>query len=91
MSQGDIDPVEWITTNEAAELTGYSTAYFRQLIKRGGLAAKKRGRDWFLDKVEVLAYAQAMKELGPGKYNPWREELEEQGRGRRQEESDGAE
>jgi len=28
----DFDTTEWITTTEAAELTGYATAYFRQLI-----------------------------------------------------------
>ena len=86
---GDFDPVQWITTKEAAALTGYATAYFRQLIKRGRLPAKKRGRDWFLDKAAVLAYAQEMRELGPAKHNPWRHDLEEQGRGRQKD--DGAE
>jgi excisionase family DNA binding protein len=66
------DPTEWITTSEASLLTGYATAYFRQLIKRGRLQARKRGRDWFLDKVEVLAYADEMERLGEQKYNPWR-------------------
>ena len=87
----DFDPVVWITTNEAAELTGYASAYLRQLIILGRLPAKKRGRDWFIDREIVLAYAQEMKALGPAKHNPWREDLEEQGRGRRQEETDGAE
>jgi excisionase family DNA binding protein len=86
----DFDPIEWITTGEAAELTGYATAYIRQLIKRGRLKAKKRGRDWFLDKAEVLAYVEKMTRLGDEKFNPWREELIEQGRGRRQDEGDGA-
>jgi excisionase family DNA binding protein len=54
---------EWITTKEAAELTGYATAYFRQLIQRGRLHAQKRGRDWFLNKTEVLAYAEEMKQI----------------------------
>jgi excisionase family DNA binding protein len=68
----DFNPTEWITTAEAAELTGYASAYFRQLIKRGRLQAQKRGRDWFLDRAEVLAYAEEMERLGPKKYNPWR-------------------
>ena len=66
------NPTEWITTKEAAELTGYATAYFRQLIKRGRLEAHKRGRDWFLNRAEVLAYAEEMRRLGREKYNPWR-------------------
>jgi hypothetical protein len=35
--QTDFNLTEWITTKEAAELTGYAAAYFRQLIKRGRL------------------------------------------------------
>lgn len=72
MTTENFNPVEWITTKEAADLTGYATAYFRQLIKRSRLQAKKRGRDWFLKKAEVLAYAEKMQQLGPQKYNPWR-------------------
>jgi len=66
------DPPEWITTTEAAELTGYARAYFRQLIQRGRLhQVEKRGRDWFLSKDEVLAYSKKMKELGSAKHDPW--------------------
>ena len=68
----DFHPTEWITTKEAAELTGYSAAYFRQLIAKGKLEGCKIGRDWILDKAQVLAYAEEMKRLGPDKYNPWR-------------------
>ncbi len=68
----DFDTTEWITTTEAAELTGYAAAYFRQLIKRGRLQAQKRGRDWFLNKMEVLTYAEEMQRIGPQKYDPWR-------------------
>ena len=68
----DFNPIEWITTAEAAELTGYTDAYLRQLIGRGRLQAKKRGRDWFLGKANVLAYTEEMKRLGPAKFDPWR-------------------
>ncbi|NLF03352.1 MAG: excisionase family DNA-binding protein [Anaerolineales bacterium] len=68
----DFNPKEWITTHEAAELTGYTAAYFRQLLLRGRLRGQKRGRDWFLDKQEVLDFAAQMRGLGPAKYDPWR-------------------
>jgi len=69
----DSKPTEWITTTEAANLTAYSRAYFRQLIQRGRLHhVQKRGRDWFLSKDEVLAYAEKMKRLGPTKHDPRR-------------------
>jgi excisionase family DNA binding protein len=71
----EFNPTEWVSTTEAAELTGYATAYFRQPIQRGRLHhVQKRGRDWFLSKDEVLAYAEEMKKLGPTKHDPWRTE-----------------
>jgi excisionase family DNA binding protein len=81
----DGNGAEWITTVQAAELTGYANAYFRQLIKRGRLTARKWGRDWCLDKAEVLDYKARMDALGTDKHNPWREDLSRQGRGRQEE------
>jgi excisionase family DNA binding protein len=63
---------EWITTAEAAEMTGYTTARFRQLAKNGTVVAQKRGRDWFLDKSSVLTWAETMKRLGTSKHDPTR-------------------
>jgi excisionase family DNA binding protein len=65
-------PTEWITTGEAAELTGYTPSYFRKAIKRGLLKAHKRDRNWFLLKKEVEVYAKEMRTLGPDKHNPER-------------------
>jgi len=89
MSQGNLNPVEWITSQAASELTGYDPSRFRQLAKRGVILARKFGRDWFLSRAEVLAYHQEMQRMGASKHNPWREDLEEQGRGRQK--ADGAE
>jgi excisionase family DNA binding protein len=63
-------PSEWITTAEAAELTGYSPVTFRWLVREGKIYGRKRGRDWFLDKESVLSYAKRMKDLGPAKHAP---------------------
>jgi excisionase family DNA binding protein len=68
----EFTPIDWITTGEAAELTGYTSAYFRQMIHRGRIHARKRGRDWFMNKEEVKAYAEEMKRLGGAKHDPWR-------------------
>jgi excisionase family DNA binding protein len=73
-------PEGWITTSEAAELTGYEQAYFRILAKQGKVAAIKVGRDWLLDRESVLAYKARMDVLGPQKHNPWREDLQTGGR-----------
>ncbi len=66
------NPTEWITTKEAAELTGYTARYFRMAIAKGRLRGIKRGRDWFLKRQEVLDYAEEMRRLGPQKHDPWR-------------------
>lgn len=76
---------EWLTTEQAAQLTGYSQAYMRQLAERERVTAIKAGRDWLLQRAALVAFAAQMAALGTDKHNPWkegREDLAEQGRGR---------
>ena len=68
----DFNPTEWITTKEAAELTGYSVRYLRQLINEGRIKAVKWSRVFFVNRESVVAYADEMRRLGPAKHNPWR-------------------
>lgn len=68
----DIDPNRWITTSEAAELTGYGMARFRQLASQGKVEGQKSGRDWFLEKSSVLEGAEQMRHVGSAKQDPWR-------------------
>jgi excisionase family DNA binding protein len=68
----NFDPREWITTAEAAELTGYRRAHIRYLLKEGYIKGQKFGRDWMIDRESVQTYVQKMKELGPAKHDPWR-------------------
>lgn len=65
-------PGEWITTQEAARLTGYSVQYIRRLINRQRIAARKWGRDWFVNKEALLDYQRTMEQLGRARYDPWR-------------------
>ncbi len=73
----------WITTREGAALTGYSTAYIRQLAIKGRIEARKAGRDWLIGRESLLAYKRRMEALGSQKHNPWREDLGRQGRRRK--------
>ncbi len=67
----DFNPMEWITTKEAAELTGCHVKHIRRLVKEGKITGTKRGgRDWWVDKASVKAYIAEMKRLGPAKHNP---------------------
>jgi len=63
---------EWITTAEAAELTGYNVRYLRQLVNEGKIYAVKRGGIFWIDKKGAVDYADEMKRLGPAKHDPWR-------------------
>lgn len=74
--QTNPDVTEWITTAEAAELTGYSSVTLRQFVREGRLQGRKRGRDWFLDRESVLAYVGEMKRLGTAKHDPRRKRPE---------------
>jgi excisionase family DNA binding protein len=49
----NFNPTEFITTKEAAELTGYDDAHIRRLVGGGRLPALKRGGVWFLDKQRI--------------------------------------
>ena len=46
----------WITTSEAAELTGYNTEYLRWLIRRGEVKARKFGVIWQVSRSSLLQY-----------------------------------
>jgi len=55
---------DWITTGEAALLTGYTAENVRQLVKAGKVKGQRWGRDWQIDRSSVLAYVQMVAKLG---------------------------
>ena len=68
----DFNPTEWITTAEAAELTGYSVQYLRRIIRQGRVRARKWVNAWMVDRKALLDYKREMDSLGPEKHDPWR-------------------
>jgi excisionase family DNA binding protein len=68
----DFDPGDWITTKEAAELTGYTVVHMRRLVREGQVKSRKFGRAWMVDRESLLAYAAEMEQLGAAKHDPWR-------------------
>jgi excisionase family DNA binding protein len=68
----DFNPTEWITTTEAAQLTGYNVRYLRQLVNQGKIRSVKRGGIFWIDRDSARAYADKMKQLGSAKHDPWR-------------------
>lgn len=47
---------EWITTQEAAELSGYHPDHLRRLIRAGMVKAKKFGIVWQVNRQSLLDY-----------------------------------
>ncbi len=72
MTNPAFDPTEWITTNVAAELTGYDYAHIRRMARLGQLPAMKLGRDWLVHRPSLLEHLQTMAALGPAKHDPRR-------------------
>lgn len=66
------NPIEWLTTEEAAALTGYNVRYLRQLVNEGKVTSVKRGGLFWLEKKSIQAYVDEMRHLGPSKHDPWR-------------------
>jgi excisionase family DNA binding protein len=58
---------EWISTQEAAEHTGYSQGHICYLLARGLVKGRKFGRDWFTTKEALDAYLATRPRPGPKK------------------------
>lgn len=50
---------DWITSAEAARLSGYNPVYLRSLIRAGTVKARKFGIVWQIDRVSLLGYIRA--------------------------------
>ncbi len=51
---------EWLTTAQAAALTGYTANYVAHLAHEGHIPAKKQVRDWWVKRDALLAYKARM-------------------------------
>ena len=55
---------EWITTKEAAELSGYTADYVRKLAIAGKVKGQRWGRDWQIERRSILNYIKTAEEFG---------------------------
>lgn len=55
---------DWITTREAARLSGYSAYHIRELISSRRIKAQKFGEVWQVSRSSLLAYIRQAKILG---------------------------
>lgn len=50
---------QWITTTQAAQITGYNPEHIRRLVRAGKVASKKWGKEWMIEQASLLAYVQS--------------------------------
>jgi excisionase family DNA binding protein len=61
---------EWITVQEAADLSGYHAEYLRLLIREGKLNARKFGPVWAVNKKTLLSYRKIADKSADGRQGP---------------------
>jgi excisionase family DNA binding protein len=55
---------DWISTSQAAELSGYHISHIRLLIRQGQLVGQKWGRDWMVSRESLQTYLLQVKSQG---------------------------
>jgi len=60
----------WISSQEAAKLTGYTVRYLCKLARDGRLRATKLGRDWLFERESLVKWREKMQKLGAKKHSP---------------------
>lgn len=61
---------DWITTQEAADLSGYNPTYLRWLMRRGDIPARKFGPVWQISLKGLLTYIEAAMKSGDKRRGP---------------------
>jgi hypothetical protein len=61
---------EWITTTEAAKLSGYHPERLRELVRDGKVKARKFGIVWQVDMGSLLNYLKAAMNSGDRRHRP---------------------
>ncbi len=61
---------DWITTQEAAELSGYHVNYLRWLIREERIKARRISFLWFVNRQSLLDYMAQAKQSGDKRRGP---------------------
>jgi excisionase family DNA binding protein len=63
---------EWLTVNEAAEISGYHPEYIRRLIRDGEIEGRKFAIVWQVRRDSLNAYIQNAQSKDDKRYTPKR-------------------
>lgn len=59
-----MDLSQYVTVNQAAEISGFSTDWVRKLARRGDVGAVKFGFVWLICSESVESYANSERKIG---------------------------
>lgn len=68
-----IGDMEYVSVEEASEITGYSLQYIRRLLRKDKIEAVKKGYMWWIELESLKKYKEEMDNLGSEKFSPRRE------------------
>lgn len=75
-SNGNTPPIdwatmpEWLSTEEAAEVSGYHVNYIRRLMRANKIGGRKVGLAWWVDRDSLQAYLEKVEALGTRRFGP---------------------
>ncbi|CAG0949996.1 hypothetical protein ANRL3_00162 [Anaerolineae bacterium] len=61
---------DWITTTDAARLSGYHPERIRELVREGKVKARKFGIVWQVSSESLIAYLKSAKASGDKRQGP---------------------
>ena len=61
---------EWITTTEAAKLSGYNVEYIRRLLRTNKLRSRKFGPVWQVSRAALSEYTKEVEKSSDGRHGP---------------------
>lgn len=61
---------DWLSVEEAAELSSYSEEQLRRLIRTQLIRAAKKGRMWWVDRQSLQAYLKASSRSSDNRRGP---------------------
>ncbi len=63
-------PDDWITTTQAAELSGYHPERIRELIRDKKIEARKFGTVWQVSQSSLVTYLKTAEQTGDKRWGP---------------------
>jgi len=61
---------EWLTIQQASELSGYHAEYLRIIVRAGKLNAHKFGSVWAISRKSLLSYLKAAEKSDDRRHGP---------------------